>query len=134
MKTIITVILISIASIAISQNTVPEFIVDTNEMLSNSTLGGAYTTPTEQVKPLPNELIFIKEMSEGDFVLLEINKDDKKNYHLELIDSNGDIMITIADFNSSSFKIVKNNLQKGNYTVFLTDEESQKIDIGIISL
>ena len=52
---------------------------------------------------------------------------------LELIDNNGDIIITIADFNSSSFKIVKNNLHKGDYTVFLTEQETQKVDIGTIS-
>lgn len=135
MKIILGILFILTANYAISQNAVPTFIVSSDTNIENSILGGTYINSDENdISTQHNNLIFIKEMNEGDFILFEINKNDKKDYSLELINSDGEIIIAIPDFNASSFRIVKNTLQKGNYTVFLTEQETQKINTGTITL
>lgn len=135
MRTILSIVFVLVANFAISQNLAPNFTVNSTKIVENSTLGGSFIDFSENdITIQQTNLVFIKEMNQGDFILLEINRNDKKKYYLELMNSAGEVIVSISDFNSSSFKIVKNNFDKGNYTVFLTEQETQKVDTGIVSL
>ncbi len=116
----------------LAQKPVPSFEVYNSSVTDNSTLGGSYIENTNNAQVYQSNLLQISELSDGDYILLEINREDKKTYSLEMIDEAGDILIAIDDFNSASMKIVKNNLHKGQYTVYLTDRFSNTLDIGII--
>jgi len=134
MKLIINIlILFFLANFAMAQKPVPTFEVSANQAIENSTLGGGFIGTQIDTPLIKNDLISITELSEGDFILLEINKNDRKKYSLELINCRGEITIAIADFDAASVKIVKNNLEKGEYKVFLTDSNSNKTDVGVVS-
>lgn len=136
MKLIYTIILTLIANISFSQGTVPGFTADKNKQTTeNSTLGGNFISGDKAVETNTNhQIVTIKKLKKGDFVIIEINKNDKKNYALELINSRGEIALSIANFNASAFKIIKKTFDNGNYTVFLTDCETKKTDVSSIML
>ncbi len=134
MKLIINfLILFLITNIAFAQSNIPSFEVSEFRVVENSTLGGNCIDNQLDTPIVKNDLIHITELSEGDFILLEINKNDRKNYSLELINSRGEITIAISNFDASSVKIIRNNLEKGEYTVHLTDSNSNKTDVGVVS-
>ncbi len=126
-------ILFLLTNFALAQKAAPRFDVSSLSVAENSTLGGNSISGQVDTPIVKNDLIHITELSEGDYILLEINKNDRKSYSLELINCRGELTIAIADFDASSIKIIKNNLEKGEYTVFLTDSNSQKTDVGVVS-
>ena len=134
MKTVLTILfsLFLVQTIFAQTNTAPGFLVNTTSNASdeNSTLGGSAIYYMDEEINMDRNLIFISRAEGSDFLVLEINTNDKKNYNLELIDEEGDVIVALEKFNSGSIKLIKNNLHAGTYSVQLTDTETNKVHRG----
>jgi len=134
MKFFIGIIFVLVSQLGFSQNFAPGFEIEASNLEVISTLGGYYVSSENRIEAtIKKDLVLVTEMDEGDFVLFEINKDDKKDYQLELVNEKGEIIISISNFNSASYKVVKNTFGSGNYVVQLTQKGTNIIDYGRIS-